>query len=120
MDKHADLLLKMIDCTMSDFGRFRSVWTVEGSIIVCTRDGGDNRLCYHEENSECTCSVSKFVPKLPYYDHDKDDEIDCTYALIYFNVPEKYSELLEHIRTGKPFEHLSAYLQLYSTPPKKS
>ena len=78
MNPDADKLLSLLDATRDDFGRFRNVYVADGYIVVHTRCGGGNREDYFPE----------WVEDHPWYSHDEDDDFDCTYADIYFKVPE--------------------------------
>ena len=89
MNPDADKLLSLLDATRDDFGRFRNVYVDDGYIVVHTRCGGGNREDYFPE----------WVEDHPWYSHDADDDFDCTYADIFFKVPEDklatYVALLE-------------------------
>ena len=86
----ADQLLKLLDATREDFGRFRDVYVEDGFIVVHTRCGGGNREDYFPD----------WVEDHPWYSHDEDGSFDNTYADIYFKVPDdKYATfvaLLDH------------------------
>lgn len=76
----SDKLLEVLGYTKGDFGRFRDVFVEDGMIVVHTRNGGGNREDYEEVFEEMSCH--------PWYSHDADDSFDCTYANIYFKIPE--------------------------------
>ena len=80
MNPDADALLRLLGKTREDFGRFRDVYVDNGYIIVHTRCGGGNRESYEE--------VFEEMSEHPWYTHDEDDDFDCTYADIYFKIPE--------------------------------
>jgi hypothetical protein len=81
---------------------------------VYTRTGGGNRLYY---DSEETCRqnypeyfndsvIAEDLPSgpwnanlrlLPTYVSDEDDDYDCTFAKFYFNMPDKYIELISNL-----------------------
>ena len=80
MNPDSDKLLSLLGKTQADFGRFRNVYMEDGCIIVHTRNGGGNREDYEDVFDE--------MSEHPWYSHDADDDFDCTYANIYFKVPE--------------------------------
>lgn len=80
MNPDADKLLSLLGKTASDFGRFRNVYMEDGFIVVHTRNGGGNREDYEDVFDE--------MSEHPWYSHDADDDFDCTYANIYFKLPE--------------------------------
>ena len=80
MNPDSDKLLSLLGKTKSDFGRFRNVYMDEGYIVVHTRNGGGNREEYEDVFDE--------MSEHPWYSHDADDDFDCTYASIYFKIPE--------------------------------
>jgi len=80
MNPDSDKLLSLLGKTQDDFGRFRNVYLEDGFIIVHTRCGGGNRDDYEEVFDEMSTH--------PWYSHDVDDDYDCTYADIYFKIPE--------------------------------
>lgn len=86
----ADFLLKLLDSTRGEFGRFRAIYASEDHIVVHTRCGGGNREDY----------FPVWVEGHPLYSHDEDDDFDCTYADIYFKHPAEYSELLKEMAVG--------------------
>ncbi len=107
----SDVLLKLINLTQDDCGRFRDVsLTEEGNIIVYTRNGGGNRDCWDWENQgysgskDCDCPgcvITHKLPDHPNYIRDYDDDFDCTYAYIEFNPPEEFRELFKELGSGK-------------------
>ena len=84
MNPDADQLLGLLGKTKADFGRFRNVYVSDGYLGVYTRNGGGNREDYEDVFDE--------MAEHPWYSHDQDDDFDCTYASIYFKVPEKVAE----------------------------
>ena len=84
MNPDADKLLSLLDATREDFGRFRNVYLEDGYIVVHTRCGGGNREDYEDVFAE--------MEDHPWYSHDQDEDFDCTYADIYFRVPEGKDE----------------------------
>jgi hypothetical protein len=84
MNPDTDRLLEILGATRADFGRFRNVYMEDGYIVVYTRNGGGNREDY----------FPAWVTGHPWYSHDTDDDFDCTYASIYFKVPEGADQTL--------------------------
>lgn len=80
----SEALLNLLGKTQADFGRYRDVFVENGYIVVHTRNGGGNREDYEDVFEEMSMH--------PWYSHDQDDDFDCTYANIYFKVPEKVAE----------------------------
>ena len=75
----ADDLLKMLNLTKEDCGRYRDCYLDEKGekIIVYTRNGGGNRE-YYEEVFDKLSSHTNYLC-------DYDDDFDCTYASIEFS-----------------------------------
>ena len=86
MNPDTDKILNVLGKTREDFGRFRNVYLDEGYIVVHTRNGGGNREDYEDVFDE--------MSEHPWYSHDADDDFDCTYANIYFKVPEDANQTL--------------------------
>jgi hypothetical protein len=84
MNPDTDKILGFLGKTREDFGRFRNVYMEDGYIVVFTRNGGGNRDDYFPE----------WVTDHPWYSHDADDDFDCTYANIYFKVPDDANKTL--------------------------
>ena len=80
MNPDSDKLLEILGKSREDFGRFRNVYMEDGCIVVHTRNGGGNREDYED--------VFEEMSEHPWYSHDADDDFDCTYANIYFRIPE--------------------------------
>jgi hypothetical protein len=78
MNPDTDNLLSLLGASKDDFGRFRNVYMEDGYIVVHTRCGGGNREDYFPD----------WVEDHPWYSHDADDDFDCTYADIYFKLPD--------------------------------
>ena len=92
-----------------DVGRFRDAWVEkaeDGSlrIAVYTRNGGGNRehwdFTYPDatEGETCGCPgciIQYHLPKHPLYLFDQDDDFDCTYATIYFRLPDGAESLAD-------------------------
>lgn len=91
----ADVLLKMLNLTKEDCGRYRDCYLdiMGEKIIIYTRNGGGNREDYED--------VFDVLSKHPNYICDYDDDFDCTYASIEFSVPDKFIVLTkEFVRQG--------------------
>lgn len=95
MNPDSDKLLSLLGKTSSDFGRFRDIYMEDGFIVVHTRNGGGNREDYEDVFDE--------MSEHPWYSHDADDDFDCTYANIYFKLPEdeKLMVLLRGLESGE-------------------
>lgn len=83
----AEKLLKMLDLTREDFGRFRDCYlSPDGErIIVYTRCGGGNREAYDE--------VYLKMEQHTFYITNYDDDFDETYSSFEFSVPPKYAKV---------------------------
>ena len=86
MNPDSDKLLSLLGKTTGDFGRFRNVYMEDGFIVVHTRNGGGNREDYEDVFDE--------MSEHPWYSHDEDDSFDCTYANIFFKIPEGSEQTL--------------------------
>jgi hypothetical protein len=80
MNPDSDKLLSVLGKRREDFGRFRNVYMDNGHIVVHTRCGGGNREDYEHVFAE--------MSQHPWYSYDADDDFDCTYADIFFKIPE--------------------------------
>jgi len=81
----AGAVLNMLKLTPDDVGRFRDAFiTADGKLAIYTRNGGGNREEYDE--------VFEDLANHPEYLYDEDDDFDCTYATIYFNVPLEFKD----------------------------
>ena len=93
--RYIDDFLARLGLTASDFGRYRGARITEnGELAVQTRNGGGNRECwsgsFSSYASPCDCPgciISIRLPQHPCYLRDEDDELDNTYATIYFRDP---------------------------------
>jgi len=92
----ADVILATLGLTRADVGRFRDAFIADGEIAVYTRNGGGNRETYQD--------VIDSLAKHPCYLRDCDDDFDCTYATIFFRLPEEYADDLKKIGTNEPFD----------------
>jgi hypothetical protein len=108
VNKMYPILLKVLNLTLEDIGRFRDAFITENDeIAIYTRLGGGNREYYQETIAN--------LRSHPNYKYDKDDDFDCTYATFYFSIPkgaewlkvfkedfepnEKWEEKIEEIKT---------------------
>lgn len=93
------LLLRMLDLDQKDgnydTGRFRDIYLNEDGtkVILLTRNGGGNREEYQ--------SIIDHLATHPEYIRDYDDDFDCTYAYIEFNVPKDFLEQTRALSTGE-------------------
>jgi len=102
---HADILLGILGLSKGDVGRFRDCYVdeLDGEqvIAVYTRNGGGNRECWEDDDNDgCDCPgcvISYCLPDHPNYLRDEDDDFDCTYATIYFSIPEPSLPLLKFL-----------------------
>lgn len=99
MNPDSDKLLQILGKTQGDFGRFRNVYMEDGYIVVHTRNGGGNREDYEDVFDE--------MSEHPWYSHDADDDFDCTYANIYFKLPEdeQLMVILKGLEAGQNPSH---------------
>jgi hypothetical protein len=106
MNPDSDKLLSLLGKTKADFGRFRNVYLEDGYIVVHTRNGGGNREDYEDVFDE--------MSEHPWYSHDEDDDFDCTYANIYFKIPEDshqtYMALMDFEKGANPREQWAILL----------
>lgn len=83
----APLLLSMINLKPGDVGRFRDCYYDGEHIVVFTRMGGGNREEYQSDIED--------LQEHPGYVKDQDEEIDCTYASFFFELPAGFKELMD-------------------------
>lgn len=95
-NEESHVLLGMIGVNKEYFNRFRDVDLIEGGtkIRVFTRLGGGNREGYKETWDK--------IRKHDLYIKDYDDDFDCTYAYIEYNIPEKFKETAKKMFKGEP------------------
>ena len=91
MNPDTDKILEFLGKSREDFGRFRNVYLEDGYIVVHTRNGGGNREDYEYVFDE--------MSEHSWYSHDADDDFDCTYANIYFKVPDDSNKTLLGLHT---------------------
>lgn len=83
------IVLHLLGKTPDDFRRFRDAWVEKNAagqlrFVVYTRCGGGNRDDYEGMFEEMRAH--------PLYMGDEDDDFDCTYASVFFRVPEGADE----------------------------
>lgn len=94
IDASAPALLAHLGITADDVPRFRDCFIEDDKICLYTRMGGGNRGHWdysdEEEGPECSCPGCRarhFLPTLPGYLYNEDDDFDCTYASYYYALP---------------------------------
>ena len=110
MNPDSDKLLGLLGKTTGDFGRFRNVFMEDGYIVVHTRCGGGNREDYEDVFDEMSTH--------PWYSHNADDDFDCTYANIYFKVPDNQKDFLaiQNFNEGKnPNEQWKELFEMFDS-----
>ena len=90
------VLLGMLGVNKEYFDRYRDVDLIENGtkIRVFTRLGGGNREGYKETWSK--------IRTHELYIKDYDDEFDCTYAYIEYNIPEEFKETAQKMFKDEP------------------
>ena len=83
---NTEQLLNLLNLSKNDFGRYRDIYTKNEYIIVHTRCGGGNREDYEYMFDE--------ISEHPWYSHDEDCDFDCTYADIFFKIPDSETQTL--------------------------
>lgn len=96
VNEEMPVLLGMIGVNTDYFDRFRDVDLIENGtkIRVLTRLGGGNREGYAETWDK--------IQSHELYITDYDDDFDCTYAYIEFNIPDKFKETAKKMFNGEP------------------
>ena len=106
MNPDSDKLLELLGKTRGDFGRFRNVYMEDGFIVVHTRNGGGNREDYEDVFDE--------MSEHPWYSHDADDDFDCTYANIYFKVPENHKDFVSIMNLDEGAKPSEQWAELFA------
>lgn len=94
-DPFSGILLELLGLTPGDVGRFRDCYLKEEDgegprrIVIYTRNGGDNREEYQP--------ILDLLSERPGWIRDFDDDFDCTYASIEFNVPVGSEALIDFL-----------------------
>ena len=108
MNPDSDQLLHLLNKTKDEFGRFRNVYVQDNYIVVHTRCGGGNREYYEDMFDD--------ISNHPWYSHNQDDDFDCTYADIFFEVPHDVREVLSTLDKGHlPTEQWASFLEVLKT-----
>lgn len=96
INEEMPVLLGMIGVNTEYFDRFRDVDLIEKGtkIRVMTRLGGGNRKDYKD--------TWKKIRSHELYITDYDDDFDCTYAFIEYNIPEKFKSTAKTMFKGEP------------------
>jgi len=96
INEEMPVLLGMIGVNTEYFDRFRDVDLIEDGtkIRVMTRLGGGNREYYEETWAK--------IRSHELYITDYDDDFDCTYAFIEYNIPEKFKITAKKMFKGEP------------------
>jgi hypothetical protein len=95
-NEEAPVLLGMLGVNKEYFTRFRDVDLIDNGekIQVFTRLGGGNREGYKETWNK--------IRNHKLYIRDYDDDFDCTYAYIEFNIPNKFKETAKKMFKSEP------------------
>ena len=95
-NEEAPVLLGMLGVNKEYFNRYRDVELIENGtkIRVFTRLGGGNRPDYNETWNK--------IRSHQLYIKDYDDDFDCTYAYIEYNIPEQFKETASKMFKGEP------------------
>jgi hypothetical protein len=86
---NTEQLMGLLQLSPGDFGRYRDVYLKDGYIVVHTRNGGGNREDYEDVFDE--------MAGHPWYSHDEDCDFDCTYADIYFKIPDDEAKTIAEL-----------------------
>jgi hypothetical protein len=104
VNPHAPMLLGFLGTTMEQVPRFRDCYVHDGHIVIYTRMGGGNRGHWDSSDTEagpecqcCGCIAAHYMPSLPGYVRDEDDDFDCTYASYYYKPCETVAKLVEQL-----------------------
>ena len=101
-------ILGLLNTEATELGRFRDAYFTkeddEVVIAIFARNGGGNRACWKEEAKENTedcncpgCTQQLFVPKMPGYIRDFDDDFDSTYCTTVFRLPDETEAIFAEI-----------------------
>lgn len=109
----AGVLLTMLGTEPGRIPRFRDCYFDGEHIAIYTRTGGGNRDYYESEERRREEYPEQFddaasapsgpwnddLRSLPGFVRDEDDDYDNTYATFYFAVPERFTPLLEKLKS---------------------
>lgn len=95
-NQETPVLLGMLGVNKEYFNRFRDIALIDNGtkIQVFTRLGGGNRLDHKETWDK--------IRKHELYVKDYDDDFDCTYAYIEYNIPNEFKETAKKMFKGEP------------------
>lgn len=95
-NEESPVLLGMIGVNKEYFDRYRDVELIHDGtrIQVFTRLGGGNRPDYKETWDK--------IRNHHLYIKDYDDDFDCTYAYIEYNIPDEFKETAKKMFKGEP------------------
>ena len=105
VNPHAPMLLGFLGTEPDKIPRFRDCYVKDGMIVVYTRMGGGNRGHWEyssdtEAGPNCQCAgciAEHYLPTLPGYVRDEDDDFDCTYASYYYKPSPEVAKLVEQL-----------------------
>ena len=93
--------------------------TVNGKFGCSYRTGRkvmeDFHICDAPGSAECACpgcTINYRLPAHPFYLSDQDDDFDCTYATIYFGLPDAYAADLTSLALDTPHDPSAAWVAL--------
>jgi hypothetical protein len=94
VDPDAEALLAHLGTTRGAVPRFRDCYIEDGKICLYTRMGGGNRghwdMYETDPGANCDCPgciAERYLPTLPGYLYNEDDDWDSTYANYYYALP---------------------------------
>ena len=92
----SSVLLGMLGVNKEYFNRFRDIELIEKGtkIRVFTRLGGGNRPGFNE--------IWDKIRSNRLYIKDYDDDFDCTYAYIEYNIPDEFKETAKKMFKSEP------------------
>lgn len=95
-NEEAPVLLGMLGVNKEYFDRYRDIELIHDGtrIQVFTRLGGGNRPDYKETWDK--------IRNHDLYIKDYDDDFDCTYAYIEYNIPDEFKETAKKMFKGEP------------------
>jgi len=104
LNSDALALLEAVGLKPEGIPRFRDAYYAGNrEVAVYTRCGGGNRECWESDRAEektpkeCGCPgcwITSIILKHPLYVRDEDDNFDCTYATVYFRLPNSVPDAL--------------------------
>ena len=104
VNPYAGLLLGFLGTSHDQVPRFRDCYIEDGRIVLYTRMGGGNRGHWDysetEEGPDCECPgciAENYLPTLPGYLYNEDDDFDCTYASYYYEPEPEVADLVSQL-----------------------